>query len=123
MQEVYRNCQDARIGVDMKNTTTSSSSAVCLTRLARELRAHAEAHAVPPIGRESFDALRDDVATRGIQVPIDINDENVILDGHLRLQAAIDLGLAEVPVRVVTPTDEFEYLVMAAVQRRHLEKG
>src|SRR5206468_872328 len=46
-----------------------------------------------------------------------------VLDGHLRLQAAQELGLAEVEVRIVNPQDEVEYLLLAAVQRRQLEPG
>jgi ParB-like chromosome segregation protein Spo0J len=60
---------------------------------------------------------------RGLQVPLDVNGENVVLDGHLRLRAAHELGLAEVPVRIVNPPDEVEYLVLAALQRRQLEPG
>jgi N6-adenosine-specific RNA methylase IME4/ParB-like chromosome segregation protein Spo0J len=94
-----------------------------LTRLARELRAHPNAAIVPPIGRESFTALREDINRRGIQVPLEITDADVVLDGHLRLQVALGLGLAEVPVRIVNPPDGLEYLLMAAVHRRQLEPG
>lgn len=60
------------------------------------------------------------IRERGILVPLDVTEAGVVLDGRHRLQAAIELGLSEVPVRSVTPPDEFEYMILAASQRRHL---
>jgi N6-adenosine-specific RNA methylase IME4 len=60
------------------------------------------------------------IRERGIQVPLDVTAAGVVMDGHQRLRAAITLGLSEVPVRVVTPEDEVEYLMLAALRRRHL---
>jgi N6-adenosine-specific RNA methylase IME4 len=47
----------------------------------------------------------------------------VVLDGHHRLRAASELGLAEVPVRVVAPCDELAHMLRMALLRRQLEKS
>lgn len=67
--------------------------------------------------------LREDVARRGLLVPLEINRDRVVVDGHLRLQVAIELDLDTVPAVVVEPADEVEYLVLAAIRRRQLEPG
>src|SRR5437763_671986 len=84
------------------------------------LHAHAKASLIPEIGREGFAALRDDIARRGLLVPLEITAKSVVLDGHLRLRAALELGLESVPVRTVAPPDEVEYLLLAAIERRQL---
>jgi ParB-like chromosome segregation protein Spo0J len=68
----------------------------------------------------AYTQLRTDVKRRGIQTPLDITEASVLLDGRSRLQAALELGQEQVPVRVVDPADEVEYMVLAAIERRHL---
>jgi N6-adenosine-specific RNA methylase IME4 len=68
----------------------------------------------------SYRSLRADIERRGLQVPLEINAAGVVLDGHVRLRAARELDLERLPVRVVAPTDEVEYLLLAALQRRQL---
>ncbi len=46
-----------------------------------------------PASAEYIDALKADIAKRGLLVPIEIDEENVILDGHLRLEIAHELGI------------------------------
>jgi len=43
-----------------------------------------------------------------------------VLDGHHRLRAATELGLPELPVRIVEVDDELSYMLGSALQRRHL---
>jgi ParB-like chromosome segregation protein Spo0J len=45
----------------------------------------------------------------------------VVLDGRARLRAARELGHEEIPVRVAAPNDELEYILRAALHRRHLD--
>jgi N6-adenosine-specific RNA methylase IME4 len=66
------------------------------------------------------DAFKADVAERGIQVPLDITKDGVVLDGRHRHRLALELGVEEVPVRIVEPPDEVEYMLLAALQRRQL---
>jgi N6-adenosine-specific RNA methylase IME4 len=69
---------------------------------------------------EDYQAFRADVGARGLRVPIEINDENVVLDGRQRLRAARDLGHESVPIRVVETADELDYMLRAALLRRQL---
>jgi N6-adenosine-specific RNA methylase IME4 len=90
-------------------------------RSPRELRGHREAALVPCMSVEEADALREDIAVRGIQVPLEITAAGVVLDGRMRHQAARSLGLEVVPVRIVRPPDEVEYMLLAALRRCHLK--
>jgi N6-adenosine-specific RNA methylase IME4/ParB-like chromosome segregation protein Spo0J len=84
------------------------------------LAAHAEAARIPVMPEEDYQAFRADVAARGLRVPIEINHEDVVLDGRQRLRAARDLGHERVPVRVVEAADELDYMLRAALLRRQL---
>lgn len=37
---------------------------------------------MPPLSGDEYAALRADVAEHGIRVPIDVDEHDVILDGH-----------------------------------------
>lgn len=69
---------------------------------------------------EEYADLIAGIRERGILVPLDVTEAGIVLDGRHRLLAALELGIDEVPVRSVAPPDEFEYMVLAASQRRHL---
>src|SRR4051794_2081719 len=90
-------------------------------RSPRELRGHREATRVPCMTVEEADALREDIAARGIQLPLEITAEGVVLDGRMRHRAALELRLEEVLVRIVEPSDEVEYMLLAALRRCHLK--
>jgi N6-adenosine-specific RNA methylase IME4/ParB-like chromosome segregation protein Spo0J len=84
------------------------------------LRPHPEAGRLPEMDAKVYREWRADIERRGLLTPLEINAAGVVLDGHLRLRAAGELGLKEVPVRVIAPADEVEYLVHAALQHRYL---
>jgi N6-adenosine-specific RNA methylase IME4 len=90
------------------------------TRSPGSLRGHPEAAWVPSMTVDEARALEVDIAERGIQVALEITEAGVVLDGRHRHRVAVALGLEEVPVRVVDPPDEVEYMLLAAFQRRHL---
>jgi N6-adenosine-specific RNA methylase IME4/ParB-like chromosome segregation protein Spo0J len=90
------------------------------TRAPAELRPHPQAALVPPMTAEHYQAFRADIARRGVLCPLEITTTRVVLDGHARLRAARELGLSQLPVRVVAPPDEPEYMILAALQRRQL---
>ncbi|MDX6413667.1 MAG: hypothetical protein QOH23_1077, partial [Gaiellaceae bacterium] len=69
---------------------------------------------------DEYAAFLADIAERGILVPLEISEEGKVLDGRHRLQAARELGIDTVPVRIVAPADEHEHVLLAALQRRHL---
>src|SRR5919198_5923596 len=94
------------------------------TQLARrrtaELRPHPQASEVPALSAGEYEALKADLAQRGLQVPLEITAAGVVLDGHARLRAAHELGLTELEIRVVEPADEVEHILRAALVRRQL---
>jgi N6-adenosine-specific RNA methylase IME4 len=98
------------------STAASSSARRCVADLCE----HPQADAVPAPHSDAYRALRTDIATNGVQVPLEITDAGVVLDGRARLQIARELGLAEIDVRVVAPVDEIEYMLRRALHRRQL---
>jgi hypothetical protein len=84
------------------------------------LRPHPQADAVPAMSNEEYQAFVCDIAARGIQTPIKTTADAVVLDGHQRLKAAIELAIPALPVTVVDPPDELEYMLLAALRRRQL---
>lgn len=84
------------------------------------LRAHPLGALIPVMSPQERDALVKDVRARGILAPLEVNAQGVVLDGRHRLEVAQQLGMREVPVRVVAPVDEVQYMVQAALARRHL---
>jgi N6-adenosine-specific RNA methylase IME4 len=84
------------------------------------LRLHQQAHLVPAIRGCELEALRADIAQRGLLVPLEITSAGVVLDGRARLRAAELLGLEQVPIRMVAPANEREHMLLCALRRRQL---
>src|SRR4051812_48008096 len=85
------------------------------------LRSHPQADLVPATSDAEYRAFRDDIAVRGVLVPLEITAAGVVVDGHQRLRAAHELQLSQLPVRVVAhDLDLVEYMLVAALHRRHL---
>jgi len=88
-------------------------------RAVASLRSHEHAQ-LPPLDQRTQTALREDIRKRGIVEPLEITPNGTVLNGRERLAAAKHLGLKEIPVRVISPDDEVEHIILAALQRRHL---
>jgi N6-adenosine-specific RNA methylase IME4 len=84
------------------------------------LRPHPEADVIPLMREAEYEAFRADIEADGIQVPLEITEDGVVLDGRQRQRAALELGLKTVPVRLVEPADELEHMLKAALLRRQL---
>ena len=79
---------------------------------------------LPPLSDEEYDALRDDIATNGVLVPVTVDQNGYVIDGHNRLKIADELGL-EVPrnVREFASDDErLEFALKLNMHRRHLSQ-
>ena len=88
-----------------------------------DLKLHAQANVVPDPNQDDWDMLAADIQRRGIQVPIEILSDGTIVDGRTRYRIAKNFGIQVVPVRIVDPPDPFDYMILAAVARRHLSKA
>lgn len=84
------------------------------------LHLHPRADEVPPMTEDEYDALYADVVERGIVEPIEALPDGTVLDGRHRYAVAQALGLDEVPVRFIQPADPFDFMLRAALIRRHL---
>jgi ParB-like chromosome segregation protein Spo0J len=72
------------------------------------------------MSEQEYAAFRADVANRGVLVALSATSDGIVLDGRARLRAACEVGLASVPVTVVDPVDEIEFILLAALRHRHL---
>ena len=90
-------------------------------RALSELRLHPDAALVPEMPESEYGTFCLDLEARGLQVPLDVTEAGVVLDGRARLRAAKDLGWKQIEVRVVAPTDEVEFMLLAAIRRRQLD--
>jgi N6-adenosine-specific RNA methylase IME4 len=86
---------------------------------------------MPPLSDDEFSALKADIKARGVQVPIEYDEDGNVLDGHHRLKAVEEL-LAEgfvvgTPPRIVrTGLSEPEKRAHARalnLARRHLDQA
>lgn len=48
---------------------------------------------LPPLGEQEFAELKTSIAEHGVRVPVLINTDGVIVDGHHRIQIADELGI------------------------------
>jgi hypothetical protein len=81
---------------------------------------------MPELPPEVFAALKADIAKRGIQTPIDIDEDGYIIDGHNRWRAHCEAGRNEAPPVIVRAgLSEAEKMAFGRRQnilRRHLSR-
>jgi len=80
---------------------------------------------MPDMSPEQFEALKQDIAERGVLTPIDIDEKGNILDGHHRVRACKELGITNYPTIVRLGLSEEEKRIFARksnMMRRHLSK-
>jgi len=61
---------------------------------------------VPQLSKEEYESLKQSIKENGLWVPIVVNNDGVILDGHHRYKACQELGIKIEPYETVTK--EFE---------------
>ena len=77
---------------------------------------------VPDIPKEEYEALKNSIRENGLHLPIIINQNGVILDGHHRYRACTELNI-EPRFEVKTFEDEFEekeFVIEINLKRRQL---
>ena len=52
---------------------------------------------MPPLTAEEYNELKNDIAQRGVMVPIEYDEQGNVLDGHHRLQICAELGIKDFP--------------------------
>ena len=81
---------------------------------------------LPDLPPDEFEALKADIAVKGIQVAVFQDEEGSTLDGHQRERAADELGIKNYPITVIPGLTEEEkrHLVYSLnVKRRHLTRA
>lgn len=81
------------------------------------------AHIVRRLTVDEFLGLKDSIAAEGLHIPIAINSEYVILDGHHRVKAARVLNIDKVPVLFKSFESELHeenFVIDTDLQRRQL---
>ena len=78
--------------------------------------------AVPRPDEADRQRLRDSIKKHGVREPIIANPSGRVLDGHTRLEIAVELGIAKVPVMVrkLNGQAAVNYAVIANLARRQL---
>jgi ParB-like chromosome segregation protein Spo0J len=80
---------------------------------------------LPELPREQFQALKADIAERGVIVAVLVDEFGAILDGHNRARACRELGINDYPVEVRSGLTEAEKRALARnlnALRRHLTR-
>lgn len=79
---------------------------------------------MPPLSETDYEALKADIAERGVLIPIDVDEDGNVLDGHHRLAIARELGI-DCPKfkRIGLGSDEDKRTHARAlnIARRHLD--
>lgn len=80
---------------------------------------------MPDLSVEEYEQMKADIAERGVQVPVEYDEDGNILDGHHRVRACVELGLKEWPrvVRIgLSEEQKFEHAITLNLTRRHLSR-
>lgn len=87
---------------------------------------------MPPLSEEEYESLKSDIAEHGVRVPVVLDEEGVIIDGHHRVQAWDELRgegheVPEYPREVrpdlKTDAEKNELAWKLNMQRRHLNRA
>jgi N6-adenosine-specific RNA methylase IME4 len=70
---------------------------------------------MPPLSADEREALKADIALRGVMVPVEYDEHNNVLDGHHRIELCGELGITQWP-RLV------RYGLSEAEKRRHARR-
>ena len=80
---------------------------------------------MPDMAQDEYDALKEDIAERGVMVPLEFDENGNVLDGHHRLKICAELGIDDYPKIIRTGMSETEKWTHARklnMARRHLTR-
>tara|TARA_Y100000310_G_scaffold60643_1_gene55975 strand:+ start:7671 stop:9131 length:1461 start_codon:yes stop_codon:yes gene_type:complete len=73
-----------------------------------------------------YEAIKSDIAKRGIQDPVKVNKHHQLLVGYTRYRIAFELGIDDIPHVVVNVDDDLgalrEYAILDNLYRRHFSE-
>jgi hypothetical protein len=87
---------------------------------------HPDADCIPTMNSDEYEALKEDIRRNNVREPVTVVDQGEALDGRHRIRAARELGIDEIPCRLIRLPDGVsarEWMLTSAVQRRHLTTG
>jgi hypothetical protein len=80
---------------------------------------------LPPLTDEEYGALKEDIRQNGIIVPVIVDENGVVLDGHHRVKIAKELGITDYDVKIRRYEDEdgkIEDAIKLNLARRQLSR-
>lgn len=80
---------------------------------------------LPPLTPDEYEGLVSDIAIHGVQVPVELDEEGDVLDGHHRLRACAELGIRDYPSIIrygLSEEEKVEHIVALNSARRHLTR-
>lgn len=80
---------------------------------------------LPPLSDEEYEALKESIRQEGIHIPVEVDEDGNILDGHHRARIALELGI-EYPTNVRVGLTEVQKRSLSRTlntQRRHLSQA
>ena len=78
---------------------------------------------LPELSADDFEVLKQDIAARGVMVPVEYDQDGFILDGHHRVRACEELKIKEWPqiVRIFrSEAEKRTHVRQLNLARRHL---
>ena len=78
---------------------------------------------MPDLSTEEYAELKADIASRGVMVPIEYDEQGNVLDGHHRLKICAELGLKDYPKVIragMNEKEKREHARKLNIARRHL---
>jgi len=84
--------------VDIDTPATSATGTDQATEISVDIDAATDDtpyQVMRPLSEEEYRDLRDDIALRGVQVPVIVDTAGRIIDGHHRVRACIELGISD----------------------------
>jgi len=87
-----------------------------------KLTPHARNNELPQLTDEERNGLKRLIEIYGFTDPIEITKKHVILDGHNRVSVATELGMKDLPFRIIDiePKEEFAYILDKNSSRRQM---
>jgi 3-methyladenine DNA glycosylase Mpg len=103
-------------GPNNKNNTSSNSRTISTKK--EYLKQ------IPPLSVSEYESLKQSIKEQGLHVPVIVNKQRIVLDGHYRFRACKELGI---PLQYHTmefkdSLDDKEFVIEVNLRRRQLNE-